>query len=256
MVAKGYAQQYGIDYNEVFAPVARWDTVRSILSVAACKNWNVYQLDVKSAFIHGELIETVYIEQPAEYQREGDDKVFKLKKALYGLKQAPRAWYSKIEAYICQENFDKCPHEHTLFVKHIEGKALIVSLYVDDLIYTGNCEELFEEFKSSMKKNFDMTDMGKMRYFLEVEVTQNEKGIFIHQQKYAREILSKFGMEDCNFVCNPIVPGNKLMKNEGGKYVDATNFKQIIGSLMYLLATRPDLGYSVCLIARFMEKTN
>ena len=139
-------------------------------------------------------------------------------------------------------------------MKHIKGKTLIVSLYVDDLIYTGNCEELFEEFKCSMKKNFSMTNLGKMKYFLGVEVIQNAKGIFIHQQKYAKEVLSKFGMEDCNLVCNPIVPGSKLTKNEGGKCVDVTNFKQIIGSLMYLLATRPDLAYSVFSIARFMEK--
>lgn len=250
LVAKGYSQQYGIDYGEVFAPVARWDTIRTILSVAACKSWNVYQLDVKSAFLHGELVEDVYIEQPEGYEKEGDNKVYKLKKALYGLKQAPRAWYSKIEAYFCQQKFEKCSHEHTLFVKHTKGKILIVSLYVDDLIFTGNCEELFEDFKCSMKKNFAMSDLGKMRYFLGVEVTQNAKGIFIHQQKYANEILSKFGMEDCNFVCNPIVPGIKLSKDETGKCIDATKFKQIIGSLMYLLAT----AYSVCLIARYMER--
>lgn len=196
----------------------------------------------------------MYIEQPVGYQKEGDDKVYKLKKVLYGLKQGPIAWYRKIEAYFYQENFDKCPHEHTLFVKHIERKTLIVSLYVDNLIYTGNYEQLFEEFKCSMKKNFAMTDLREMRYFLGVEVTQSEKGIFIHRQKCAREILSKFGMEDCNFVCNPIVPGNKLIKNEGGKCVDATNLKKIIGSLVYLLARRPDLAYSVCLIARFMER--
>jgi hypothetical protein len=100
---------------------------------------NVYQLDVKSAFLHGELVENVNIEQPVGYQKEGNDKVYKLSKALYGLKQAPKAWYSKIEAYFCQEIFEKCPHEHTLFVKYVEGKILIVSLYVDDLIYTGNC---------------------------------------------------------------------------------------------------------------------
>lgn len=254
LVAKGYSQQYGIDYNEVFAPVARWDTIRTILSIAACKGWNVYQLDVKSAFLHGELIEDVYIEQPMGYQRGDNNSVYKQKKALYGLKQAPRAWYSKIEAYFCRENFEKCPHEHTLFVKHADSKILIVSLYVDDLIFTGNCEVLIDDFKCSMKKNFAMTDLGKMRYFLGVEVTQDSRGIFIAQQKYAKEILSRFGMEQCNMVCNPIVPGNRLSKDESRKRVDATNFKQMVGCLMYLLATRPDLAYAICLIARYMER--
>ncbi|CAJ2640974.1 unnamed protein product [Trifolium pratense] len=225
LVAKGYSQQHGIDYNEVFAPVARWDTIRTILAVAASENWTIYQLDVKSAFLHGELTENVYVEQPKGYQKKGD-KVYKLKKALYGLKQAPRAWYSKIEAYFGQEKFEKCPDEHTLFVKQDEGSILIVSLYVDDLIYTGNNSEMFEDFKHSMKKRFAMTDLGQMRYFLGVEVTQD----------------------------NPIVPGCKLSKDEDGKQVDATKYKQIVGCLMYLLASRPDLAFSVCLIARYMDK--
>jgi len=103
LVAKGYSQQYGIDYNEVFAPVARWDTIRTILSLAACKEWNVYQLDVKSAFLHGELMEDVYVEQPMGYQRGDNNNVYKLRKALYGLRQAPRAWHSKIKAYLYKE---------------------------------------------------------------------------------------------------------------------------------------------------------
>lgn len=114
LVAKGYSQQHGIDYNEVFAPVARWDTIRTILALAASKGWDMYQLDVKSAFLHGELVEDVYIEQPPGYQTQGRNKVYKLRKALYGLKQAPRAWYSKIETYFAQEGFMKCPYEHTV----------------------------------------------------------------------------------------------------------------------------------------------
>jgi hypothetical protein len=239
----------------VFAPVARWDTIRAILALAASKGWEMYQLDVKSAFLHGELMEDVYIEQPPGYQKQGRNKVYKLNKALYGLKQAPRAWYSKIESYFVHEGFTKCPYEHTLFVKQgSEGKMLIVSLYVDDLIYTGNNEEMFCEFRRSMKNKFAMTDLGKMRYFLGVEVKQVDNGILIYQQKYAQDILARFGMENCNSVCSPMVPGNKLIKDEGGKLVDATEYRQMIGCLMYLLATRPDLTFSVCLIARYMDR--
>ncbi|GAU16044.1 hypothetical protein TSUD_339150 [Trifolium subterraneum] len=254
LVAKGYSQQHGIDFNEVFAPVARWDTIRAILAIAASKGWFVYQLDVKSAFLHGDLVENVYVDQPPGYSKD-IGKVYKLRKALYGLKQAPRAWYSKIESYFLQEKFEKCPHEHTLFVKK-EGKEdiLIVSLYVDDLIFTGSNKKMFETFKNSMKSKFSMTDLGKMRFFLGVEVKQLDCGIFIYQQKYAKELLMRFHMEQCNTVCSPIVPGNKLTKDEGGKTVDVTNYRQVIGCLMYLLATRPDLTYSVCLIARYMER--
>jgi hypothetical protein len=135
-----------------------------------------------------------------------------------------------------------------------DNKILIVSLYVDDLICTGNDVHMIHEFKQSMMKEFAMTDLGKMKYFLGIEVIQSEKGIFIHQQKYAAEILKRFGMESFNKVCNPIVPGCKLIKNENGKACDARQYKQMVGSLMYLLATRPDLAYVVCLVARFMDR--
>lgn len=172
LVVKGYAQQYGIDYTEVFAPVARMETVRLVIAFAAKKGWPIHQLDVKSAFLHGELVEDVFVEQPCGYVQKGEEeKVYKLRKAPYGLKQAPRAWYSRIEAYFKKEGFHKCDYEHTLFVKiNKEGSMLIVSLYVNDLLCTGNDESMIVEFKNSMKNEFDMTDLGKMKYFLGLEV--------------------------------------------------------------------------------------
>lgn len=256
LVAKGYAQQHGIDFTEVFAPVARWDTIRTILAVAAIRGWSVFQLDVKSAFLHGEIGETVYVDQPLGYQKKGEeDKVYKLKKALYGLKQAPRAWYSKIESYFLKEEFTKCPSEHTLFVKNgNDGKLLIVSVYVDDLIFTGNSVYMFEEFKKSMEREFAMSDLGKMSYFLGVEVVQNSRGIFISQGKYAKEVLERFGMSNSTPVHNPVVPGSKLSKQGCGIEVDSTEYKQMVGSLMYLTATRPYLMFAVSLVSRYMEK--
>lgn len=179
--------------------------------------------------------------------------MYKLKKALYGLKQAPRAWYNKIEEYFMEEGFRECEYEHTLFVKsEAEGRILIVSLYVDDLIFTGNDASMCEDFKVSMKQRFDMKDLGKMCYFLGVEVEQSEKGIFLCQKKYATEMLIHFGMEDCNPVNNPMVPGTKLSKDMEGENADATLYKQLIGSLMYLTAIRPDIMFSVCFLSRFM----
>lgn len=156
LVAKGYAQKQGIDYNEVFAPVAIWDTIRLVIALAAHKGWNLYQLDVKSAFLHGELLEEVFVDQPPGFVQKGEEhKVYRLKKALYGLKQAPRAWYSRIESYFMKEGFVRCPSEHTLFIKSDSmGRILVVSLYVDDLIFTGNDVGMFEEFKRSMIHEF------------------------------------------------------------------------------------------------------
>ncbi|GJY65031.1 retrovirus-related pol polyprotein from transposon TNT 1-94 [Tanacetum coccineum] len=247
LVAKGYAQQYGVDYTEVFAPVARLDTIRLILALAAHHGWDVFQLDVKSAFLQGELKEEVFVQQPPGYEKKGEeDKVYKLTKALYGLKQAPRAWYSKIEAYFVREGFARCSSEHTLFTKSKEGgKLLIVSVYVDDLIYTGNDKSMCDEFKSSMMLEFDMSDLGKMRYFL-------GNGIFVCQRKYACEVLARFDMGNSNPVLNPIVPGTRLVKDEHGTKVDVTLFKKMVGSLMYLTTTRPDLMYGVSLISRYV----
>ena len=180
--------------------------------------------------------------------------MYRLKKALYGLKQAPQAWFSHIEAYFLKEGFHKCPYEHTLSVKiRDKGKLLIVYLYVDDLIFTGNDDVMFKEFKKSMMVEFEMSDLGMMHYFLGIEVVQLANGVFISQKKYVQDILDRFQMKDCNPVCTPTKFGLKLNKDHEGKKVDSTLYKQIIGSLMYLTATRLDIMYSVSLISKYME---
>jgi len=172
---------------------------------------------------------------------------------LYGLKQAPRAWFSRIEAYFTHEGFQKCISEQTLFVKQTSGgRILIVSVYVDDLIYTGDDEQMMLEFKQSIMKVFDMTDLGRMRFFLGIEVLQQTNGIYICQRKYILEVLKRFGMEECNAVMNPIVPGFKTDKIGEGNKIDETYYKQIVGSLMYITATRPDIMFGVSFISRFM----
>ena len=179
-----------------------------IIAVAAQKGWGVYQLDVKSTFLHGELKEDVFVEQPQGYEiARKKNMVYKLQKALYGLKQAPRAWFSLIEAYIVKEGCVNSSSEQTLFIKQKGGKILIASIYVDDLLLTSNDEELLNQFKRSMMDEFDMIDLGKMRYFLGIEVMQKTDGILICQRKYAAELIERFGMQNYNSVCNSIVPG-------------------------------------------------
>ncbi|GKV40339.1 hypothetical protein SLEP1_g47998 [Rubroshorea leprosula] len=199
LVAKGYIQEYGIDYDEVFAPVARLETIRLIISLVAQNKWKIYQMDVKFAFLNGYLEEEVYVQQPLGYVVKGhEDRVLKLKKALYGLKQAPRAWYSRIDKYFQDHAFTKCPHEHALYVKEDKTRGfMLVCLYVDDLIFTGNNANMFEEFKKAMTQEFEMTDIGLMCYYLGIEVKQNEDGIFISQEAYAKKVLEKFEMANC-----------------------------------------------------------
>ena len=168
LVAKGYAQKPGIDYNETFAPVARLDTIRTLIALAAQKGWKLFQLDVKSAFLNGVLEEEVYTEQPEGFEvKTASHKVYKLKKALYGLKQAPRAWYSEIDTYLTSCNFKRSTSEATLYTRtDEEGKLIIVSIYVDDIVYTGNSNALLSEFKRDMMQKYEMTDLGLLHHLL------------------------------------------------------------------------------------------
>lgn len=256
LVVKGYAQQPGIDYSETFAPVARLDTVRTVIALAAQKEWDLYQLDVKSAFLNGELKEEVYVQQPQGFVTKGqEEKVYKLKKALYGLKQAPRAWYSEIDSYFIQQGFERSQSEHTLYVKR-QGKddILLVALYVDDLVYTGNNKKMVENFKIEMMKKYEMSDLGLLHHFLGIEVYQDEYGVFICQKRYAENILKKFGMNGCKPADIPLVVNGKLKKEDGGRLVDASMYRSLVGSLFYLTATRPDLMFAASLLSRFMSK--
>lgn len=212
-------------------------------------------MDVKSAFLNGTLEEEVYVEQPAGYVKDGQaDMVYKLKKALYGLKQAPRAWYTRIDSYFLEHEFQRCPYEHTLYVKTDEqGNVVIVCLYVDDLIITGSNSKLIAEFREALASQFEMTDMGLMSYFLGIEVLQTEQGIFISQRKYAADILRRFKMESCNPIMTPVQERLKLEKDGPGDFVNPTLYKQLVGSLRYLTSTRPDITFGVGLISRFME---
>ncbi|KAD7116621.1 hypothetical protein E3N88_03889 [Mikania micrantha] len=254
LVAKGYVQKYGIDYKEVFAPVARMETVRMILAVAAQRGWFVHHLDVKTAFLHGELREQVFVNQPDGFIKRGaEQKVYKLVKALYGLKQAPRAWNTKLDCVLQNMGFEKCKHEPTVYKRNQKGKTVIMGVYVDDLLITGECKEEINKVKKKMEENFEMTDLGLLNYYLGIEVKQGNQGISIVQAGYAAKILKETRMEHCNATSYPMEPGLKLSKNDEGPKVDPTLFRQWVGYLRYLTHTRPDICYSVGYVSRFMQ---
>eukprot|EP00253_Pinus_taeda_P009234 PITA_09234 len=195
-------------------------------------------MDVKSAFLNGVLKEEVYVEQPPGYEVEGQEhKICKLKKALYGVKQAPRAWYSRIYAYLIENGFDKCDGEPTLYIKENDGKILIIVLYVDDLIFISNDASLIDDFKAVMKNEFEMTDLGFLRYFLGIEVDQSENGVFISQVKYVEVVLKRFNMQNSKAVVTSTIMGLKLTKEDSSKDFDPKLYKSIVSSLMYLTAT-------------------
>ena len=254
LVAKGYVQQHGVDFDEVFAPVARIETIRLLINLAALNRWIIHHLDVKTAFLHGELKETVYVSQPEGFEVKGsENKVYKLHKALYGLRQAPRAWNNKLNAILIELKFRKCTKEPSVYRKRVSGKLLIVAVYVDDLFVTGSDVELIYEFKKEMAEKFDMSDLGELTYYLGIEVTQHQEGVALSQRRYAMKILEDAGMKACNPVQTPMESGSKLSKSEEERSIDATDYRKKIGCLRYLLHTRPDLSYAVGVLSRFMQ---
>ncbi|KAL0424084.1 UNVERIFIED_CONTAM: Retrovirus-related Pol polyprotein from transposon TNT 1-94 [Sesamum radiatum] len=248
-------QREGIDFEETFSPVARFDTIRTVLSIAANYKWKVYQFDVKSAFLNGVLEEEVYVQQPKGYEVKGEEmKVYRLRKALYGLKQAPRAWYERIDTHFNKNGFRKSASEATLYVK-TKGAAevLLICLYVDDLIYTGNSVALINNFKKIMVSEFEMTDLGEMSYFLGLEVRQSEDGIFISQHKYVKDLLEKYNMKECNAIRTPMIMNQKFCLDDGEEKVDVQLYRSLVGSLLYLTNSRPDILQATALLSRFMQ---
>ena len=234
LVAKGYSQQPGIDFTETFAPVVRMETIRSVLAVAAQFQLPVYQLDVKSVFLNGELQEEVYVEQPQGYIKKGQEKkVYRLYKALYGLKQAPRAWNAKIDGYFRKKGFQRSKSEPSLYVKKSgTHDFLIACLYVDDLIYMGTNAKLVEDFKRSMKEEFEMTDLGLMKYFLGIQVKQSSGEITLCQEKYIDDLLRRFHMENCKPMDTPMAANLKLQLDDGATKIDARRYRSLVGLLI------------------------
>jgi hypothetical protein len=213
----------GIDYEETFSPTTKWNTIRMVINLAAQYGWTLHQMDVKSAFLNGDLKEEVYMTQPLGFEVEGKEhKVCKLIKALYGLKQAPRAWYAKMDEYLRHVGFHRSESDDTLYYRMQGQNLVIIVLYVDDLIITGNYEDHIKQVKQELQKGFKMTDLGPLRYYLGVEVSQQRHQIFLNQTKYATYLLKKFGMENCKPSLTPMEKNLKLSKFEGGELVNST----------------------------------
>ncbi|KAL8109911.1 hypothetical protein AgCh_025854 [Apium graveolens] len=252
LVAKGYSQEKGIDYDETFAPVARLEAIRIFLEFTAHSNFKVYQMDVKSAFLNGELEEEVYVQQPHSFE---DPKfpnfVYKLLKALYGLKQAPRAWYDTLSDFLLKHGFTRGTIDKTLFYKKYGKDMILVQIYVDDIIFGSTNEKLCQRFSKLMQSEYKMSMMGELSFFLGLQVNQRSDGIFIIQIKYVKDILKKFGMVDCSLASTPMSTATKLDEDKKGKSVDISSYRGMIGSLLYLTASRLDIMFATCLCARF-----
>jgi hypothetical protein len=252
LVAKGYSQVKGLDFGETYAPVARLESIRILLAYATYHGFTLYQMDVKSAFLNGPIKEEVYVEQPPGFEdSEYPNHMYKLSKALYGLKQAPRAWYECLRDFLIANGFKVGKADPTLFTKTIANYLFVCQIYVDDIIFGSTNKSTCEEFSRIMVQKFEMSMMVELKYFLGFQVKQLQEGTFISQTKYIQDIITKFGMKDAKSIKTPMGTNGHLDLDTRGKSVDQKVYRSMIGSLLYLCASRPDIMLSVCMCARF-----
>jgi hypothetical protein len=234
--------------------VARLEAIIMFLVYSCHKNFKVYQTDVKSTFLNGDLEEEVYMEQPKGFSlTDNPNYVCKLKKALYGLKQAPRSWYFRLDKFLQDKGFKKDTIDSNLYIKSEDDNLLVVLVYVEDIIFGCTNESSVQWFAYSMQTEFEMSMIGELSYFLSLQVNQSSVGIFISQEKYLKEMLKKFQMEDSSPVSTPMVVGCKLSKDDISLDVDQRTYCSMVGNLLYITASRPDIMQAVGMVGRYQS---
>ena len=254
LVGDGKSQREGIDCDETFSPVVKPASIRIVLSIALSRSWSIHQLDVKNAFLHGHLTETVYMHQPLGFRDPTrPDHVCLLRKSLYGLKQAPRAWYHRFATFATTIGFSNSISDNSLFVYCHGSDIAYLLLYVDDIILTASSDSLRESIMSKLSSEFSMKDLGPLNNFFGIAVNRTSTGLFLSQQRYASEILEKAGMSQCNPVATPVATSGKLCANAGSSCEDPTLYRSLAGALQYLTFTCPDISYAVQQVCLYMH---
>ena len=268
LVAKGFSQKLGLDYEETFAPVAKFTTIRLLLALCCESDWELYGMDVKTAFLNSELEETVYMEIPegvsipaapvfSTYQQP---TVCRLLKSIYGLKQSPRAWYGRIHTFFQSNNFVRSNSDHSLFIN--TERQVILLLYVDDLVLAAPTYDQINWIRYKLHIEFEMTDLGKLKSFLGLEIHRNREKRTLHlsQRQYTQKILQAHGMENCNPARTPADPHVRLEKSHTSFVANPTSkqqYQSAVGSLMYcMLGTRPDIAYAVSKVTQYCSNPN
>ncbi|HEV7738443.1 MAG TPA: reverse transcriptase domain-containing protein, partial [Chlamydiales bacterium] len=257
LVAKGFTQQAGIDYEETFAPVARLDSLRFLLALAAALDWEIHQIDIKTAFLNGDLEEEIYMEQPEGFVVEGQEtKTGRLVKSIYGLKQASRRWHHHLRQTLLEDNYSELiASDVSIFFKREGNNIIIILVYVDDMAAFASVLRLIVEFKNLIASKYKYTDIGEIKQFLGLNITRNRKNktISIDQQHYIQKILGRFGMTDCKPTYSPMVQGQHLLaaKEEQDAKL-RSKYQSFVGSLMYaMLGSRPDICFAITKLSQF-----
>jgi hypothetical protein len=225
------------------------------LAIVATKGWEFHQMDVKNAFLHGDLSKEIYMEKPHGFMQDSY-LVCRLKKSLYGLKQASRVWYAKMDSYLLSQNFVHCKSDPNVYMLMTVDSLLLLVLYVDYLLITGCSTSVIAAVKRILHDRFLMMDMGLLHFFLGLEISQDASGIKLSQAKYARDLLERFHMTDCKSAPTPFLSGVKLEDGGETPLVDNTLYRQLVGILLYLTHSRPDLSYEVGTVSRFMQESH
>ncbi|KAG7583619.1 Integrase catalytic core [Arabidopsis suecica] len=257
LVARGFTQKYGEDYLDTFAPVAKLHTVRVVLSLATNLEWDLWQMDVKNAFLQGELEEEVYMRPPPGLEdKEAPGKVLKLNKAIYGLKQSPRAWYHKLSTTLLGRGFKRSEADHTLFTLPSQEGIVVILVYVDDIIISGNDKVGIQDTKDFLKSVFDIKDLGELKYFLGIEVCRSKEGLFLSQRKYTLDLLDEVGKLGAKPAKTPLEDDYKARRkgeHDNKPFGDPTKYRRLVGKLIYLTITRPDICFAVNVVSQQMQ---
>ena len=255
LVARGFEQTSGVDFQETFASVVRWETIRALIAIAVHLNWPIHQLDVLTAFLNGLLKEDVYMLQPPGFLHPGfEHLVCKLHKSLYGLKQSPRAWYARLHAALLAWHLTQSAADPNLYFAHIGEDTIALLVYVDDILITGSSPRLLAQLKDHLHNTFRTNDLGPIHRYLGVQFERTPTCLHMHQTDYALSILQQFGMDNCNPSPTPLPEGLLLSKQTNTPLVDATLYRMLVGKLLFLTKTRPDISHAVSVVSRFMQE--
>ena len=252
LVAQGYTQKFGVDYEETFSPVIKMTTIRALIAIAASKGWDIFQLDVNNAFLHGDLHEEVYMRMPKGIENPGN-KFCKLNKSLYGLKQASRQWFFKLHTVLLHQGFVQSKQDYSLFIKKRGSDITIVAVYVDDILVTGTNPNDIQTLKAHLDTIFSIKDLGILHYFLGIEVSYSQAGIILTQKKFTKSLLDNCGFDLSKSAPAPLSLNTKLLDNSGALYAHPDHYRSLIGKLNFLTHTRPDLSFSVQTLSQFMH---
>ncbi|KAJ0522439.1 putative RNA-directed DNA polymerase [Helianthus annuus] len=254
LVAKGFHQQHGIDYTETFSPVVKATTIRVVLSLAVQHKWPLRQLDVQTAFLYGDLKETVYLKQPPGFvDPRYPNHVCRLRKSLYGLKQAPRAWFHRLSSALLALGFKGSNTDPSLFVYCASDTVLYMLVYVDDIILTGNKPEAIDHVVRRLGSTFDIKDMGPLSYFLGISVTRKDGDLHLSQQNYIKELLARANLSHAKPVSSPCTTSAMLSLGDSDPFDDPVKYRQLVGALQYVTLTRPDITFAVNKVCQFMH---